>query len=156
MLKLNESLKESDFGYAAGFLDGEGCIFIARSISKDNRYDKHKEYLRHQLRISVSQNKKAPIEWLMQKFGGCCSFKTGKRSYDNGRYERWDWVIGNKAASDFLLLVRPYLIVKALEADIAIEFQKTVNYHTGRNKLSDEIMHFRETCYKNLKLAKRA
>jgi hypothetical protein len=90
--------------------------------------------LDYSMAVSMSQNMKDPIEWLVETYGGSMRFVKGKRSYDRGIYERWNWIISTAAAADFLRIIYPYSIVKQKEILIALAFQDSMKI-TGRAKL---------------------
>lgn len=117
----------TDAAYAAGFFDGEGCISITFHAGPAKKGGKTYHRERYSLAVSMSQNDKRPLEWLISRFGGSIRFVRGKRSYDHSRYyERWNWVISTRAAMQFLLITRPFLIVKAEQADLAFAFADTM------------------------------
>lgn len=98
-----------DIAWAAGFFDGEGCIRIAK---RDKVF---------QLLIGVSQKVRAPIEDFVAIMG-IGTVKTF--NYTNGGFEvRY---CGSKAV-EVLKIMRPHLRLKAVEADLAIEFQNLLH-----------------------------
>src|SRR5260370_28700476 len=117
---------QSELAYAAGFFDGEGCICIALQKGSSCRGVYYPHIRRYFISISMSQNDPAPLRWLVERFGGSSRFLRGKRSYYQWHYERWNWVLSTNAALRFLRLVRPYLIVKASQADLAFKFAETI------------------------------
>jgi hypothetical protein len=111
-----EPTKE-DCAYAAGFFDGEGTVFIA-----EDRGRKEARGPIYNMRVLASQVDPAPIHWLQSKWGGTVTRRPGSES----RQANWVWNCFAQKAAAFLRDVRPYLKVKADEADIAIEFQESV------------------------------
>lgn len=149
-----------DAAYAAGFFDGEGCITIIWEPNKITRrsYGTY-HYQRYWLQINLSQNDPEPINWLVAKFGGCSRFVRGKRSYDRGYYERWDWRISTNEAIEFLKTIRPFLIVKAAQADVAFEFAETMRSHSGRTfgqKLPPDVQQRRSELFVKIKEIRNA
>jgi LAGLIDADG endonuclease len=121
--------------YLAGFFDGEGHISLAKRLTRK----KHKngtvcEYQRHQLQIAVSQKTREPLDLFVKEFGGSLVHKTHLRSYDKVQVWRWDWVLSTAAAVAALKAMRPYLIVKASQADIAFEFASTLSRNLAGRK----------------------
>ena len=114
---------EIDRAYAAGFFDGEGHISIAFSTARKCR---GYSYDRYTLSVSMSQNDRRPLDWLSSRFGGNVRHLVAKRSYDKGKYSRYDWSLACTNAAEFLRKVRPWLLVKGDQADIAIQFQNTM------------------------------
>jgi hypothetical protein len=103
--------------YAAGLIDGEGCISIAGYKNKTGNT--------YAARIDVGMSSKARpvLAWLQQHFGGSIR-KTRDQS------ERWEeayaWAVFGKGAHTFLLAVQPYLILKAEQARLAVRLQEMI------------------------------
>lgn len=94
--------------WAAGFIDGEGCIRI-------NSYTSRKSTL-YNIVLKVSQKKKEPLEILVSLFGG----KIGKY----GQRNIYQWQVTNKMANEALKSLLPYLILKKEQAELALSFQE--------------------------------
>lgn len=99
----------SDIAYAAGFFDGEGSI----NIKKPTRT------CGYRLVVSATQTIITPIEWFRVRWGGSIRTKTETTK----RKVAWEWTVTSQLALEFLKNVRPFLLVKGEQADIAIEFQ---------------------------------
>lgn len=100
--------------YLAGFIDGEGSIAVGLSRSG-------KGVRRWYLRFSCHQINPAPLRLLQDRFGG-----TIRRNERVGKRPLYEWVTQSKMAAAAIRALRPYLIVKADEADVALEFQELV------------------------------
>lgn len=97
--------------WAAGFFDGEGSIGIERRSGRSGG----------RLVLTVVQKHRAPLDRLQDIFEtGVVDWQrgSGPRGTPRWRYRTWQ----NKALAA-LIGMRPYLLVKAEEADIAIEYQ---------------------------------
>lgn len=119
---------EKDFVYAAGFFDGEGCVYVTTL--------KHKHYLGGvtlYLALAVGNTNKAVLEWLQETFGG--------KLYLHKRVERrkpyWRWQLDRAHTTSFLKGVLPYLKIKQEQALLAIEFQ-SYKFHKGRKTFKRE------------------
>jgi len=114
---------ETDLAYAAGIIDGEGCISIYRNTCKTCVIG-----FRYSLVVRVGMKSKQIPLWLHQSFGG--SF----HEYINlgfGDSLMYCWSLGSREARDFLLKILPYLRLKKEHAELAIQFQgskKRVNH----------------------------
>lgn len=96
--------------WAAGFVDGEGCIFI--QYRRPTRT--------HYLKLTVPQLNPAPLYILQSLFGGALRPKAGRTA----PYRRlWIWEVSSRQAADAIQEMRPYLVVKGAEAAVAFEFQ---------------------------------
>lgn len=102
-------LTETEAAYIAGIFDGEGCVSL---------------WLRRKRTVAVSvmiTNTDANlINWLHEKLGGNVWTRTRTGKYKT--VYRWD-VRGGRSAIEFLSRIRPYLIVKAKQADIAMRWK---------------------------------
>ncbi len=147
--------------YAAGFFDGEGCIRVDR-IKIKSASDRPTAYTRYQLKVSVSQANPEILLGFRDKFGGSISSDTiAKKIRPNSR-ARHQWYAWSKFAYDFLVEIRPYLIGKAEEADLAIDFYAAMKQqdshwrkHRGNPPDKAEILAARDVVYDKLAALKR-
>lgn len=132
------SKSKEDWAYAAGLFDGEGHISIAVRKANLRRDSKEKlvGYERVQFQLSMAQNNQRPLIWLRENFGGSIKFVTGKKSYCDDSYTRWNWVLSKVPAREFLCGVLPYLKVRQEEALLALEFCALYDGNT-RAKVSE-------------------
>jgi hypothetical protein len=104
-------VSHQEWAYCAGLIDGEGCIGIYKNKSGKAAY--------YGVRIDVGMAMKAThvIAWLRDTFGGSVS-NTRKMT------ERWDaataWRIFGEEAATFLRGIRPHLMLKARQCDLAL------------------------------------
>jgi len=106
---------ELDYAYAAGLIDGEGCIGVYNQTCPTTKT--RRRYILT-LRVSMS-NWESPL-WMKNTFGG------NYRSYTNlgyGKKVMYTWSMSTKIAGEFLKRILPYLKVKQRQAELAIEFQ---------------------------------
>ena len=91
------------YAYAAGILDGEGCIAIA----KVNHPDSGSTY--YKPRIYVVNTDKRIIEWFASNFGGCIYTKTSKGNCKT----IYSWHLNiTEQIDDFIRKLYPYLLIK--------------------------------------------
>jgi hypothetical protein len=94
--------------WAAGFFDGEGCVFGYEDIQRG--------YRRFSFGVVVSQVVRDPLEELMRAWGGTIHVKPAV-----GRARsQFSWGIRGRAAAHFLSDIAPYLRVKRPAAEAAI------------------------------------
>lgn len=91
--------------WAAGFIDGEGCIRIS-----------------HKVRVSVLQVDPRPLIQLQVLFGG--SIRINRHSTGPKRRRIYVWEIGSRQARTMLEQILPFLIVKKDQAELALEHDK--------------------------------
>ncbi len=98
---------ETDKAYAAGFLDGEGCI----SISKNGAVD-----------VRIVNTSRIVLEYLYNIFGGSITDRaqrTNKRQYAYSFY--------GENAIEFLNLIKPYMIEKLPQVETILEYYEIRN-----------------------------
>ena len=111
----------TDYAWAAGIVDGEGCIYISHNQASRCR----EGVFAHTLWIHVSQSKTQNgypmLERLHAIFGG---HLTKEYQGKGNRRPVRRWCVGASVAEDVLRCIRPYLIQKLRQADIALEYRK--------------------------------
>lgn len=101
------------FAYFAGFFDGEGSIGIYRNGSTTGRT------LRVQVTQVVSDDSTALLNACRERWGGSlCEFNKEFRS------PAWNWQVSASSAALALTDLRPWLRLKAAQADIALNWWK--------------------------------
>lgn len=107
----------------AGMMDCDGDI----GIRKDNRQDTYYQ------RIGFTNTNIKIIEWIVENFGGSVPKETVR---NNPRWKNfYKWTLGSSSSYKLLKKIRPYLIIKQEQADLAIELYDKVskwNYGSGR------------------------
>lgn len=108
-------IEENDYAYAAGLIDGEGCIYI-------HKYNSPKESKNpwYSLRVSVGMTNFDVINYLKDTFGGNVSYSKGNKKNRTRNQARW--IISSKDATIFLKKIKKYLICKYKEAELGIKF----------------------------------
>jgi hypothetical protein len=110
--------------YVAGFFDGEGSIGMYRNKgSKCSRYKsgyKSPCWIRS---VHITNSYLPVLEQLQQQFGGSLHIvKHQTEPKVTGNKDTWNWGFGAKQdILAFLLLIRPFLIEKAEQADLMIQ-----------------------------------
>jgi hypothetical protein len=94
-----------DLAYIAGIIDGEGYIGVYGGKQK-----------KHVLTVGVKMCDPEAIGAIVDAFGGTNS------GYENEFAYVFRWVVQTGRAYEFLKAIRPYLKVKAEQADWAIEY----------------------------------
>jgi len=117
---------DSDYAYAAGIMDGDGCIGIYKNKAKTCRHG-----YRYCLVTRVQMQAVEPILWLYLTFGGHFGeyFNCGW-----GKTKMYRWAIGSNMALDFLKKIIPFLKAKQTHANLAIKFQEQKTGRQPRGK----------------------
>lgn len=95
----------TEHAWAAGFFDGEGCIYLSQKDSG-----------RSSIVVSVDQTVLPPLTRLKGIFGGQIT-QTKLTSTGN---KVWRWSLCNKKIVPFLEAIFPYATVKKSQIDIAL------------------------------------
>ncbi len=126
-----------DRGWAAGFLDGEGCITVSSS---------HRSF---QLRVTAGQAQREPLERLQNLAGGSIS----PQKIPSGK-PFWQWEVSGLKALALLTEILPELTVKHAEALIALEYPVGYLGHNGRSSLPIDVHDLQESVRERLQEAK--
>lgn len=146
-------ISEIDLAYAAGIIDGEGCIHLWK-----NQYKTKGWQTNYGVSVTVLTADGVLAPWMGLTFGGSVrsyrdySPSRVKMGVAGNNYCR-RWQVASQAADTFLRAIRPYLKLKGAEADLAFEFRKLVGSPgvriTPENRATREAMWGR---MKSLKL----
>lgn len=137
-------MSKTDLAWAAGFIDGEGCIRIAKTNTRD------KISKRYSLMITAPQTDSRPIYKLQKMFGGTIT------EYDKGIYKKqWCWKVAAHASENVLNHLLPYFVVKGEQAQIALEFQSVMNANQSRKRRTPERLELMEMYYIKIKELKK-
>lgn len=117
------SLSGVDRAYAAGIIDGEGCIRLTKRGAAGGKGFRVGQYT---LTLEVTNTDKQIIDWLVGKFGGSVSH-TGVNHREN-RKEKWHWRVAANKALYALDAIFPYLIIKRRQAKLGRRFQRYAQY----------------------------
>lgn len=101
--------------YAAGILDGEGCITI--------RHDEREGCPEHTYtpRIVVCNTNLQVIEWFKESFGGCTSIDRNGRK--KGWKDKYLWILNSpEEVQLFIEKVYKHLIIKKKQAQVIMWF----------------------------------
>ena len=109
--------------WTAGIVDGEGHISI-----------KHLRPTVYQLEIGITNTDPRLMQRLQTLFGGHIK-RHGKNSLS--KRPCWTWCVCSKQAETFLRAIRPYLFVKAEQADIGLASRALIVRASGKSCKAD-------------------
>jgi hypothetical protein len=118
-----------DLAYLAGVIDGDGTIVIGktRSRAKSGIF-----YPRYDLRVAVYNTDERLMLWIEERFGGHVYTVRRNKPLPNRRVA-YKWTLGQRQAAILLKQVRPYLVIKAAQSDLALKFQESkMSANAGR------------------------
>ena len=113
-----------NLAWAAGFIDGEGCVYIRNQTGAKT----WKPY--HTLSLQVSNTHLDSLEVLRSIFG---VGHIHKRKKESNRKQKWEWTCTTRAAQSVLLSVYPLSVTKKKQIRLALDFLKMMD-NTGRAK----------------------
>jgi hypothetical protein len=139
-------ISETDKACAAGWLDGEGCVYIGSQLKTNS----NQPYYR--LTVSVVNTDKRIMNWFQERWGGYIV-----RQQRGRKHIVYRWYREQIKAGYFLRDILPYLIIKREQAELALAFldhQEETKY--SRNDVAAEIrelykqgLHTLKTAYLN-------
>jgi len=115
-------MNQVDLAYYAGFFDGEGNVIAFRE--KDRRFF---DGFRYRVRTQVSNNNPAPLKEIQACYGG----RLFVRVNNGNRKPSWYLTFGHPTSQKFLSEILPYLRIKRKQAELALEFIKSVHRRGG-------------------------
>lgn len=133
----------ADIGWAAGIIDGEGCI-SAYGYAKKKSTGKNWCFS-----VAVANTDIRILHRLKELWGGKI-IKMSAQPLENRPC--WRWYLYSQKACEFLQVLRPYLVSKGEQADLALEFGKLIG-EMGQ-KVGEENHRQRENIALQLKIAK--
>jgi len=102
---------DTDWAYAAAFVDGEGCIAVVRSfVPKRGRFY-------YGVQVVVANRDRPVLEWLEKTWGGWVVSPSGRTGLAR---QSWAWRINTGLAQNFLLGIQPWLRIKRPQCDNAL------------------------------------
>jgi len=113
-------LSETEKGYLAGIIDGEGCIMLARHLGKRGKHVYHSY-------VSIANTSMALHHWLEQRLPGAGYVRRHRRPETDMRPAAnpklwktgYDWIVsGNRVVAVLLREIAPYLIIKRAHAEL--------------------------------------
>ncbi len=102
----------------------------------------HKEKRYHSVAVTVTSTDTALTDWLREHFGGTVAQNHRENAARNYK-DAWKWQLLARHAGAFLQAVRPYLLIKGRQADVALELRSEMG--NGRtNPITPELFARRE------------
>lgn len=145
--RLNAALPDTTKAYVAGLFDGEGCVYITRQLPSDRRPDLVSPT--YSLGLKIAMGHETAIKFLRD------TFALGSIHVVHGvQHNRaWSWALTSNRAEIVLRILRPYLIVKSEEADLALAFAALPRTR-GSRRTPPEVTSKRDDLYVALRRAK--
>lgn len=136
----------TDHAWAAGIVDGEGCVTIRKTRQLSGGVKK----LYYALIVTVGQSGKAiPVMLirLRELYGGQITPARGGDRDGLKRQPKWQWCVAHRGAETMLRLISGYSVQKSDQISVALEYRAVA---MGRGKVG-----LAQRYYKRLRSMKR-
>jgi hypothetical protein len=135
--------------YAAGFIDGEGCISIVKQLLPGRKNPTYR------LRLDVIQNCYHTLTVVVHRVGVPAKVRPVKPRPDQNR-QLWSVSYDGPQAHAAIRNLKPYLVRKRREAEVALDFVKKgkISLHPGPKGTPARIWAYREQCFRKLRKLK--
>ena len=139
--------EEDKIKWLAGFIDGEGCIYIKELYRKDRKYSGSR------LEVSIGNTALSILKDIQLDWGGNIARKL---VYGKNPKPCYEWRCSQRKALALLQAIYPYLRIKNGQAKVGIDFQEfIINRHICRRGLSEAEVVLRNAQRKHLQELKR-
>lgn len=115
-----------ELSYIAGVFDSEGCVRINRRVRYGKPGEARKACEMYILYTQITNLDPRLVYPLKEMFGGSVQIGTHKNPRQRNTFI---WMASSRDALSFLKAIRPWLVSKADQADIAIDFQSAKRRH---------------------------
>ena len=127
---MNNFTNEQFYIWLAGFIDGEGCVYVSRAKNEQISWG-----YQYSLRLEITQADEVLLNTIKERVNSGCVLQNKALARIKGRASKRlvysiKWSSNN--AYELLKKVYPYLVVKQKQAKLAIEFQELVREHYGK------------------------
>ena len=131
-----------DLAYAAGIVDGEGCIWA--------KFDMNKQGMSTFLQLQITMCSENVVAWFAQTFGGSVYIQQPKSFNYRAKFT---WQIRGRQVGIVLSSLIPYLKEKKQRAYLAIELSEILGRSTPgrRRKISEEELSRRRELASSIK-----
>lgn len=117
-----DAMSEAELGWAAGILDGEGCIHLYHATAL-------KKYHTYVLQVSISNTSLVLLHRFAEIVGeGRVNRLTRQPAKDTHR-QQWVWMVAARKAETVLTMLLPYLVNKRPEAELALRSRALMGKH---------------------------
>ena len=117
-------VKKKKLAYLGAIIDGEGSISIVKQV---------KGYKQNQpsfwLKVEIGSCDPKLTDWLKENFDGSTSLELRSNPNHKNLYR---WQVSGKDAKKLLIKVRDYLLLKTVQADLAIKYSLHCSWKSGQ------------------------
>lgn len=131
-MALTEQAETFWVAWAAGFIDGEGCIRLAKSFKRPKKRGSRVEYA---LRVQVVNTDIRALHRLKEMFGGVIYIHT-KAGHQTWK-PSWVWTAQSLVAERCLLRIMPWLAIKREQAELAIRSRQYIGSRGRKRSVAE-------------------
>jgi hypothetical protein len=149
-LDLTATISMVSLPYLAGFFDGEGCIHLAKQVSRDPA-----RRPTFRMRVVIGQNNLEILEFFSHEIGVPGKIHKVTRTQKQNR-QCYSLIYDGSASFEVLRKLLPFLRRKKHEALVALEYERScfVNTHPGARGTDPVIWALRAQFYRKLRAMK--
>lgn len=115
-------MTEPEKAWVAGILDGEGSIVFQRQVQLSGGYSPRVKVINTDPRMLVRLKEITGVGYIYEN------------KVVGNRKRAWTWIAACEAALNILEAIRPYLVVKGEQADIAMAFRQAKRSRSRAHK----------------------
>jgi hypothetical protein len=119
------------FEYTAGYIDGDGCFYVDKTINKKTNNAKYRALL------IISSTNKEVLDFFAYKYGGRVQLVSKREKYP-GQKAQYHYTIRHKEALNLTKNILPFLVEKRKQAELFCDFINTTSKET-KNFLIDTL-----------------
>lgn len=131
-------ITQIDWARLAAFVDGEGHIGIVTGVRGKKGWA---------IKVTIANSDLRLMSWLKRTFGGCISLSRAQTAKWKTGYQ---WISGSRHAFELLKGIRPFLLLKYDQADVAFALQETMKRRGPRGtpkEIIEERHELKETMH---------
>lgn len=141
-------MTDLELGWAAGIVDGEGCIFISYKKPAKRAGSLSPSYI---LIVRVAMCHKPTVDRMRELFGvGTVHICTKSKKYS----QAWQWVVQANAAKSVLERIEPHLLTRRYEAQLGLRFSGLEKFVGGGRRVPTPLLRVKHALYIRMRRAK--
>ena len=117
--------KLTEIAWAAGIIDGEGCLFISR-----HAYGSYTKTPNYTAALKVTMGHEPTVKRIRELFDSGSHHRVEQSN--KGFNTAYTWIVAAKLLRPVLLALKPFCITKAAEIDVALEFLALPKWYGGQ------------------------
>lgn len=103
-------IKNTDFAYIAGYIDGDGCFYVGKTTNKKTGR------IRYQSMLVIASTNKFILHQFSSQFGGSVRLSDNRLKYP-GQKPQYQFTIKGEKALSLIQSIQPYLVEKIKESE---------------------------------------